>query len=444
LPDSTSSPLSKIFRLWWPLAGSWFFMGLELPLVAIILSRFPNPEIHLAAFGGVVFPLSLIIEAPIIMILSASTALCKDGPSYVLLRNFIWCLGGGLTFLHVVVAFTPLYDLIVVDLLGAPPSIIEPARVGLQIMTPWTLSIGLRRFLQGLVIRSGQTRLIGLGTLGRICISGSLLAYGLWNLSAPGIVVATTAMATGVIVEAGLIHWFARPAIRLVRNQPPDSELSIWTLVSFYVPLAATPLMTLATLPIISAALSRMPLALESLAVWPVLGGLTLVFRSVGFAFQEVVIALSAQRDMILPLKYFAGGLAGCTTGLLLVMAASPLAGFWFDAVAALKPDLSQLAMNGLWIALWLPLFSPWQSFFNGILVQRGLTKCVTQAVMLYVIGNSTFLGLGIVMGEWTGLYVGLLAVVFGLLLETAWLFKKSAPHFSGIPVESMRIGEHV
>ncbi|MCA9461324.1 MAG: hypothetical protein KC590_04255 [Nitrospira sp.] len=408
-------------------------MGLELPLVAIVLSRFPHPEIHLAAFGGVVFPLSLIIEAPIIMILSASTALCKDGPAYVLLRNFIWGLGGLLTCLHMGVAFSPLYDLIVVDLLGVPSPIIEPARFGLQIMTPWTLSIGLRRFLQGVVIRTGQTRLIGLGTLVRICLSLSILGCGLWSFSGPGIVVAATAMATGVMVEAGLMYCFARPAIRAVRSQPTVSGLSFGELVSFYVPLAATPLMTLATLPLISAALSRMPLALESLAVWPVLGGLTFVFRSVGFAFQEVVIALSPRREMVLPLQSFAGGLACCTTGLLLCMAVTPLASFWFDVVAGLEPHLSQMAVSGLWIALWLPLFSPWQSFFNGLLVQRGLTKYVTQAVFFYAVGCSAVLGVGLSQGAWAGLFVGLLAVVFGLIVETMWLFKQAFPIYREI-----------
>lgn len=424
------SPFSRIFRLWWPLAGSWLLMGLEIPLVAIILSRFPHSEIHLAAWGGVVFPLSLIIEAPIIMILSASTVLCKDGQAYSLLRNFIWVLGGMLTILHMVVAFTPLYDLIVVDLLGAPAPIVEPARVGLQIMTPWTLSIALRRFLQGVVIRTGQTRLIVLGTFVRICVSGSLLGFGLWETGRAGIVVATTAMATGVIVEAGLMHLLARSAIKTVRSEPQGSELTLRRLVIFYVPLAATPLMTLATLPIISAALSRMPHALESLAVWPVLGGLTFVFRSVGFAFQEVVIALSARREMVIPLKYFAGGLACCTTGTLLFLAITPLATFWFDSVAALKPDLSLMAQQGLWIALLMPLFSPWEGFFNGILVQHGLTKCVTQAVFLYGVGCSTLLGMGVFYGGWTGLYVGLLAVVFGLILQTSWLGNKASPFF--------------
>ena len=38
-------------------------MGVELLLVAATVSRLANPKIHLAAYGGVVFPLSLLIEA---------------------------------------------------------------------------------------------------------------------------------------------------------------------------------------------------------------------------------------------------------------------------------------------------------------------------------------------------------------------------------------------
>lgn len=403
-------------------------MGLELPLVAIVLSRFDDPEIHLAAFGGVVFPLALLIEAPVIMILSASTALCKDWPSYQLLRNFIVGLSGCLTLLHVAVSFSPLYGFIVIDLLGVPPPIVEPARLGLQIMTPWTMSIALRRFLQGVVIRSGHTRLIGLGTLIRICMSGGLLGIGLSINQWPGIVVAASAMATGVIVEAGFIRLFARTALRELQETIGGKTLSFRELVFFYVPLATTPLMTLFTLPLISAGLSRMPMALESLAVWPVIGGLTFVFRSVGFAFQEVVIALSGRREFMLPLRRFAGGLAGGATGILLLIATTPLSTLWFERVAVLRPELSGLALHGLWIALFFPLFSPLESLFNGVLVHHGLTRYVTQAVVLYSVGSASLLGLGILHGGVTGLFVGLMSVVFGLTLQTLWLVKKSRP----------------
>jgi len=48
--------------------------------------------------------LALIIEAPIIMLLAASTALSKDLPSYRLIRRFMMWAGGLLTGLHILVA----------------------------------------------------------------------------------------------------------------------------------------------------------------------------------------------------------------------------------------------------------------------------------------------------------------------------------------------------
>jgi hypothetical protein len=68
----------RIFDTWWPLAASWVLMGAELPVLSAVVARLDNPEINLAAYGGIIFPIALLIEAPVIMLLAASTALCKD------------------------------------------------------------------------------------------------------------------------------------------------------------------------------------------------------------------------------------------------------------------------------------------------------------------------------------------------------------------------------
>src|SRR4030066_864823 len=117
-------PLERIFRSWWPLAASWMLMGAELPALSAVVARLANPEINLAAYGGVVFPLALIIESPIIMLLAASTALSKDWNSYRKLYRFMMVSGAGLTVLHILVAFTPLYYVVVETILGAPQEIV--------------------------------------------------------------------------------------------------------------------------------------------------------------------------------------------------------------------------------------------------------------------------------------------------------------------------------
>ena len=57
-------------------------MGIESPMLAAFVARMATPEITLAAWGSLVYPISLVVEGPIIMLLTASTALANDLPSY--------------------------------------------------------------------------------------------------------------------------------------------------------------------------------------------------------------------------------------------------------------------------------------------------------------------------------------------------------------------------
>src|SRR4030043_1637263 len=199
-----SSQLSsrRIFHTWWPLAASWLLMGIESPAISAVVARLANPEISLAAYGGIIFPLALIIESPIIMLLAASTALSKDWPSFVKIRRFMMISSAILTVFHILIAFTPLYYFIVEDLFGAPQAIVEPARVGLMIMIPWTWAIAYRRFHQGMLIRFGHSRAVSTGTLIRLGADLMVLGVGYAIHDISGIIVATSAVVAGVVSEA--------------------------------------------------------------------------------------------------------------------------------------------------------------------------------------------------------------------------------------------------
>ena len=422
--------MRRIFDTWWPLAASWVLMGAELPVLSAVVARLDNPEINLAAYGGIIFPLALIIEAPVIMLLAASTALCKDWDSYRLVRRFMMISGATLTGLHVLIAFTPLYYVIVEGILGAPREIIEPARVGLMIMTPWTWSIAYRRFNQGVLIRFGHTQSVTIGTIIRLTADGLVLAFGYIIGGIPGVVVATSAVAAGVICEATYIGIVARPVIRnKLKVAPLVAEPLTWRgFFSFYIPLAMTSLLTLLALPIGSATLSRMPRALESLAVWPVVSGLIFMFRSLGVAYNEVVVALLDEPRSYASLRRFTNLLAGATTAGLLVLVLTPLSLFWFGWVSALKPDLANLARQSMWIALALPAIAVLQSWYQGTIVYGRRTSGITEAVVVYLVSIIIISWAGVVWGRMTGLYIGLAAMAISMLAQTAWLWYRSRP----------------
>ena len=101
----------QVLKTWMPLVASWLLMSIELPAINAIIARLADPEINLAAYGGVVFPIALTIEAPVIMLLAASTALSRDWPSYQKLKKITLWMGGLLGGLHLLVAAAPIYDL---------------------------------------------------------------------------------------------------------------------------------------------------------------------------------------------------------------------------------------------------------------------------------------------------------------------------------------------
>jgi hypothetical protein len=423
-------PLREIFRTWWPLAASWMLMGAELPVLSAVIARLPEAEINLAAYGGVVFPLALVIESPIIMLLAASTALCKDYASYLKVRRFMMLAGAGLTALHIAVAFTPLYYVVVRGILGVPQVVVEPARIGLMIMTPWTWSIAYRRFQQGVLIRFGHSRAVGLGTVIRLTADALVLGAGYAIGSVPGVVVATLAVTAGVLSEAIYAGLRVRPVVRqqVKPAKPVQPALTNRAFFRFYVPLVFTSLLSLLAQPIGSAALSRMPNALASLAVWPVLSGLVFMLRGAGIGFNEVVVALLDRPRSLNSLRRFAALLAGATTAVLILIAATPLSRLWFEGVSALPPHLGALARAGLWLALPLPLLAVLQSWFQGTILYGGRTRGITEAVAIYLATSAVILTGGVIWGGATGLLVGMAALVLSSATQDAWLWRRSRP----------------
>jgi hypothetical protein len=440
--ETTPLPMRRIFTTWWPLAASWMLMGVETPLLSAVMARLANPEINLAAYGGVVYPLALIIESPVIMLLAASTALSRDWASYVLIRRFMTIAGAILTALHILVAFTPLYYVVVQNILGVPPEIIEPARLGLMIMIPWTWSIAYRRFNQGVLIRFGYSKSVGIGTVVRLSAEVLVLAMGHLLGNAPGIAVGTAAQAAGVLSEAFFVSQVVKPVLNgpLRAASAVEPALNWQAFWAFYIPLVMTSLVSLLANPIGSAAVSRMPQALISLAVWPVINGFIFMLRSLGIAYNEVVVALLEEARSSPNLLRFANLLAGLTTLALILVAATPLANVWFERISALSPQLAILARNGLWLSMPLPALSVIQSWYQGVILFGRRTRGITESVVIYLIVFVIVQWAGVMRQEYIGLDVALLAIVISTVAQTAWLWFRCRPGLEKIKTRDRSI----
>lgn len=424
-----SAQQKRIIKIWFPLAASWLLMGIEMPVISAVMARLANPEISLATHGGIVFPLALIIEAPVIMLLSASTALSKDWDSYQKIYRFMMIMGASLTVLHFLVAFTPLYDFVAVKLLGVPEEIIESGRMGLRFMLPWTWSIAYRRFQQGVMIRFGHSQAVGVGTIVRLCTDVVVLGTGLMIGSIPGYIIGAASQGLSTLAEAIYSGIRVRPILKYQLKPAKKVENLSWrTFFNFYIPLALTSFLSLVWQPIGSAALSRMPRALDSLAVWAVVSGLIFMLRSLGLAFNEVVVAILDQPGSSKELRKFSTNLSISLVGLHFILAATPLALLWFSYVSGLPPSLVELARIGFWFGLPMPILSVLQSWYQGALLYSRNTRGIPESMAIFLVTVLIILGLGVVIGEYTGLYVGLIGFSIANFTQTIWLWVRSRP----------------
>lgn len=414
---------SQILRTWLPLVASWMLMSIELPTINAIVARLSNPEINLAAYGGIVFPIALIIEAPVIMLLAASTALSRDWKSYQRLKKYTLWLGGILFLVHLLVALTPIYDFVVIQLLGSPEELIEPARLSLLLLSPWTFCIAYRRFQQGAMIRFGHSKMVGETTFIRLITVAVVLTFGLVTKRIQGAYLAGLAQASGVMLEAIYAGFRVRKILPEIKAAPISTpHLTLKRFLSFYFPLAITSALWLFWQPLISATVSRLPNPIESLAVWSMVTGILFMFRSPGVAFNEAVVALQNDSNTFKKLRRFAFIISLAATVAAVAFVVSPLSGLWFSYLANLRVDLVPIARLSLMIGIALPSISMYVSLFQGVIVNQGKTNLIAEAVIVFLVIMGAVLAFGLSTGAFLGAYVASASFSAAHVAQCLWL----------------------
>lgn len=421
------APLSygRVFRLWLPLAATWLMMSVEGPFLAAVIARLPDPIFNLAAYG-VAFSFATLAEAPIIMILSASTALVKDLDSYRRLRNFGFALNLAVTLVILLGLVPPLFDWIAEDLIGLPSSVAELTHRALLLLVPWPAAIGYRRFYQGILIRQDLTRRVAMGTVIRVIgMSGAaIVLFRYFEL--PGALVGAGALSAGVVLEAigtRFMAWGVKERIKKSEGSETEETLTLSRIAEFYVPLALTSVIALGVLPTMTFFLGGSRRAIDSLAVLPVITSLTFLFRSIGLSYQEAAIALlDGTRENFRRVSTFAAAMGVGATAGLGIIAFTPLVHVWFRDVSGLSPELSDFAILPLRIFATIPFFSMQLAYQRAILVFGRATRSVTLSTMIEVATIVLVLYLTIHVLDWVGVIAAVVALLAGRVVGNAYM----------------------
>jgi Na+-driven multidrug efflux pump len=412
-----------IFWFWLPLFASWLLMTAEGPIVSAAINRLPNEVIMLAA-QGIVVSLSVTIESPIINLLATSTALVKDRASFLQVRRFTvhWMIL--LTAVTILIAFTPLFDLVVIRWLGTPDAVAEWVRPGLQIMTLWSAAIAWRRFLQGVLIAFNQPRKMAWGTAVRLLASAGTV-IGLASLTElPGVVNGTTALMVGVVAEAIYATVAVQPLLQnelSATGRQEETALAYRELLLFHLPLAGTAVMVLLVQPLVTFSLARLDRPTESLAAWPVIFQIMLMARAAALALPEAVIALTKGPHTYQPIRRFSLTLAGIVATAVVLFIFSPLARFYLFGVQDMTNEVGTLAQSSLIYFLPFPALTVIGMWLRGVLINGRKTTAVNIAMVVNMVVTVVVLGLGLAR-QWPGLPTAAVALTLAVLAEIVYL----------------------
>ncbi len=388
--DNTNNHLTykRIFYFWVPLALSWVMMATEGPFLAAIIARLVDSKINLAAYG-VSFSIALIIEAPVIMVTSAMTSLCKDRNSFQKLRKFVATLNIVISFCMLIL-ITPMVFQCFSDLLELEKAVSDLTHRALIILLPWPAAIGYRRFYQGLLILSNQTRRITYGTIFRLSFMAST-AFLLYFLELTGVLVGAAALSMGVIGEAIAIRIMAHQSEKRILQLELDNKITNTPLTyiyisKFYYPLALMTMLTLGVHPMITFFMGKSRFPLESLAVLPVVNSLAFIFRAIGLSYQEVIITMLGKSEKnYLKLRNF-GLIIGSSLVLgLCLIAYTPFVEIWFNRISGLSMELTKFSFVPIRILAFLPGFSVLLTFQWATLMHARNTSPISLGTCIEV-----------------------------------------------------------
>ena len=417
----------KIFLFWAPLAITWLMMSIEGPYLSAIIARMGEPKYNLAAYG-ISFSFALIIEAPVIMLMSAATALVNNADSYKKLKNFTYILNAVVVLFMFAILIPSVFDFIAVDLVELPSEVVGITYWALAALLPWPAAIGYRRFYQGILIRNNRTRFVTAGTFIRL-VTMSITALILYfKFAFPGAVVASLALSMGVSAEAlasKLMSLTIVKKIKTIKAIESKEELTYKGIMEFYYPLALTSMLSLGVYPIVTFMLGQSRMAIESLAVLPVVNALVFIFRSIGLSYHEVFIALLGNKgEGYKPLRNF-GFIVGSGSVLILMMiTVTPLSKIWFHSVSGLSIELTQLSILPAIIASILPGLTFLISVQRAIQVYARNTSPLTLATVIEVVGIIVILFVGIKVFDLIGVLAAAIAYVSGRFLANIYLIK--------------------
>jgi len=397
-------------------------MSVEGPFLTSLIARLAEPKFNLAAHG-ISFALAMIIESPIIMMMSASTAIVEGKNSLHTLRRFAYSLSIGITFFMFILLIPQVFNFFTYKILDLPENVAKLTYYGTIALLPWPAAIGFRRFYQGLLIKNGLTKLVAFGTIIRLASMSGTALFIYFFTDIPGVLLGSIALSSGVVLEAITSRFMVQKTIVKLNKISNDKTRTYFEIAHFYYPLALTAVLAMGIQPVITFFVGHSKMAIESLAVLPVLNGFVFIFRSVGLSFQEVGIALVDKNgENFRKVRNFALILSLFASGIFALFAFTDLSILWFGVISGLTTELIQLTKIPLLVFLLMPFLSVTLNIERAMIVKSEKTKLITYSTLIEITATAILLYFTIYVFDFIGVLGASIAVMLGRFFSVSFL----------------------
>ncbi len=410
--------IREIAFFFFPLVLNVQLMSISHTVINGALARLDDYVTALAGMS-VALVVHLFIASPSYQNHTITIAMVRGRKSMISVLVFIGLVALYVAAMLSLIAYTPLGDFVLVDLLGTPPEVVIEAKKALYILALLPFFTGIRGFCQGLIIRARRTSLVSLATGVRVGALFIFLAVG--HQYFHGAQFGAFALVACVVTETLVIMWLAwRTHIPF---EGEDNARSTWEILRYSFPLAYSSCLQQTVPLLISSIIGRLSDGAMALAAFGVIRGFLFLLAGPMRNLQQAYLTLVKTVDDNRTLLRFSITIA-TVLGLLVLLTAGPLNQLILGELLGVKNVLRSYLQWSLAACAVFPLF------YGLTNLLRGWFAGADQTAQL---GRSTLLKSAFLLLLWWPLVnfnlpVSGIAIAIGLLicaeiLESSYLY---------------------
>ena len=388
------------------------------PVLNGLLARSVEPE---AAISGYAIAMGVmgLVALPQMRIQQLTLVFLDDQVSLSRLRRFVALFALLSGAVAVVVAFTPMHDLLLDGVFATSGTLRAESAAALVALAPFPILAIVRTHLYGVALRIGRPRLVWIGTASGAIAVLAVAALVLLVDPTAGSQIAAVAVTAGAAVETLVLVAGTTGSLRRDLNPATQTAPSYSALLRFFGPLLVAAFLPAITQPVINAILTRAPEPEAGVAAVALTFGVNQIFLIALWGVQPTLLALMARGESPLAGRRFAN-----IVGLITVVPAAvvafipPLTSVVVHDWLGASGRLQEMTETGLRLLALLPPVFVQEAIFTSALLRVRRAHVLVYINAIRLVGLVTILLIGVTATDLPGGVIGVAAIGGALVVE--------------------------